>query len=574
MEVVKNLISQLESATSDPVVKLLVICVTILIAITIIAIVFSTIKKIFFAITSPLRKKKNKKPKSKASSDAKKQDVKPEAIQKPVSPEPANPDTHLQEAENLLNILKNTSEIFKGFTLKTNIPDPLNTNREDKAYNAEAFNEVKYVPTAEDTADILKLIENKNVTELEQLLFDYQNKNKTLSVALDADKARYLSLLTEQERLRDEEAANVKTLNNAILNAKKQYSESKTKIAESVQRINSAKDTIEALVVAENNAILVLKQTKEQLVKETAEALPYTDKVFILKSDIESELANSEASLFMYKQNAENSTASLNSVLSDISALIEKGADNSKDLALNQLAIQTIQERLKQAKAEEEARLAEIKAKEEAERLAEEQRKREEEKRRREEIIQREAERIEAEKKAVEQRERERQEQEKARQAALAASVVSQTNVSRETSADEGNQKGMPDVDSEELSADEIAAQAKAMMEAQRKRRAEAAKLKNSQNTPNEPAPSVSKSSTSEDKTDEKHGESTEDVEDNTVTEVKEDTKVKADSGSETPADDPMEALRAKWKREEEIQEALKAGNVDKALNLANKNSN
>lgn len=564
MEIIKDLIFQLDSATSDPVVKLLVISVTILIIITIISIIFSALKHFLNVLFKPFRHKK--KPKRQKSSKSKQPEVSSKKDDEFTEKEPAElpieNDTNLQEAKKTLDTLNNTIQTFQNSETDFEIHHSLVSDNVKTSFTIDSVDNIEYLITPEDEEDVQKLIANKSLYELEHLLSDTQKKIMSVSATEESEKKQYAQFLNKHEELKKSEEAAIAAYNSEVSSSENTINECNQKLKKSLQNIVVLEQTISNLVEQAKKAVEDFKKAKEQLVVRVAEARPRIDELYALKTELDSNSIKLNSSLASSQQQAEQTINNYKAICSTISDLFNRIEGYKKDLSIYNLTAQKTSEAITLLKEEEAKRIAEQKARaeaeakakaEEKERRLEEQRKQEElrraeEKRKREEIIKRQEEEV---RRAVEER--------------------------KKNTANSSDGNGESDVKATPLSPAEEAAQAKAMMEAQRKKRAEAARKKamiengisaedgieatNSVDTT--PVPDIQQSPSG--------------VVDNDLLTLAEDNQLEAnvqvDEQSEVEENvyvDPMDEIRATWKREREAREALKTGDVDGALNIVN----
>lgn len=557
METLKYFITQLESATSDPVIKLLVISCTVLIIVITLSVIFKAIKAMFVAIFG--RKKKKVK-----SSAATKQEAVPQKTGEQKGPDPTtsteskpqiNNDTRTQNAQALLDTLRSTLQNHKPTDAETAVPKPMALNAAT-SYTAEALKDLEYRPTEEDAALIIQNLEGKNISELELALKTAQDNKKMAEVASEAKKSQYIRATNQRSELVSAEKTAIETFNQGVEAARHTIESSKQEKDSAFGNLTAASITLSNLLVSVSETAALLQQLKEELAIKTTEIEQLVTAFEETNTVSDDSTHKAIEGLKTLQSNAEQHISRRKENDNSIVQLIQNITVANSDLAIYQLTEQTITKRIQDLKFEEETRLAEQKQKEEAEARA---RAQEEEARRQEKERQaaEEAERLqikEEQQKAEEARKAEEQSHlaEKATVVQADASEASQNT--KEPLPEDRSQNTAPN---RKLTPAEEAEQAKATLAAQRERRRKEAQRKAEQkhNGSNDPAP-------------ESNTPIVADVATETVPAHEETTQKPPAVESQPQADDPMAKIRARWAKEDKLKEALKAGDVDSALNL------
>lgn len=498
MDLIKNLISQLDAATSNRTVEFLVICIIILMVFTIIHIICKAAKKLFCAIFC---RKKKQKPKTTGRHEKKKTlaDRAPDKANSSenkdsvprVSEPTAEAEKHRKEAESVLDVLKATIANHSEPPSEHNIPTPISLNSDHPLYTAEKLSELEYNLTDEETQSILNTVSGKSVEELKKLLKSAQDRKKNNQVLSDSDKSKYLKLVGERQRLQTEEETAVETFNQEVEEFLRIDASTKQARADAFNKLIVAQEVLAALIQSESETSALLKQQREDIIAKTLEAHQFLNAYTTTHGDSEDSTQKATHSLSDSKKTAEICVSALQENDAAISLLTGKIAENNKKLALSKIFEQTICKEIERLEAEEAQRLAEEKERKEAEararaeeearrreeeRLAAEQKRIEEEKRLAEEKAERERLQAEAEQKAREEREKE---------AAFAAAEQKQREAAEEEALFNRAMQNVADREQEllnpnrVLTPEEEAEQARITMEAQRARRRAMAQQKN-----------------------------------------------------------------------------------------------
>lgn len=463
MEFLKRIISQLESATSDPVVKLLIISVSVLFIVIAFSVIVTMLKQFFRTIF-----KRNNKKRSIDAANGLKQAEKEESLAH--TEQPTNQyimDTHLQNAQSLLEALKGVQEFSELELAPPTLPDPITTIDSKISYTIEMIENLKYNPTKEDNERILESIVGKSVAELEQLLINTDASIKSTEITINADKKEYQNCVELHESLVVSQKNAVDMFNQGILIASQKLEEYNITRDEYLSRLKFTEDELLNLVESANRLIASLQEVKSVLIEKTDNAKQDVEDFRNINADLELAVKKAFDILPTYKVQAEKGINCLNENDKTISSLIDKITKDHQDLELNKLTCNVVNLAIERIKEEEAQKLAEQRAKEEAEAKA----KAEQEARRREEQLA--AERAEQ----LRIQEEKRLADEMAQKEAVARN--SEKIISDTSSQTQFNGKSDATDDSTHvLTPAEEAEQARQMLEAQRERRRKAAQEK------------------------------------------------------------------------------------------------
>lgn len=529
MDVIKNLISQLESATTDPVVKFLVISVSVLIVVTIFSLIIKIIKQLFNAIIAPFRnKEKKKKQKTNIATAPPSSQFQPEKVQHAIhniTEQKPDDKAHLQEAHAAIQKLNNTLVKLEPDISEPNLPNPISINNTKPSFSEEMLLKLECTEISDETTQqIIKSIEGKGVAELENELTLTKAESITAEAALKTDKNNYLKLIDDRKNLLDSETDAVKAFNKEITSAEEKISSFKSSKQTITENVTLLKEDLLALVDAEHEAEKAFEAVKKEMIEKSASAKNLVDSVNLLSSQ-DTEYEKIQKSLADKHLAVEKISADLTVNDAEFTSLTTSISANNKKIAENQLKTEIITAAIERIK-EEEKRQAEQKAKEEAEarqaKILEEARKLEEEHR-------------------LEEERRKEEARLKAEQAENA--YIAPT---------------------EPLTEDQEVEQARAMMEAQRARRRQASKASSSAQSEN----TSQSSQPIEQITEEPITDTKPDITEPEPPIVEQENVKKV---TKSNVEDPMKKIKAGWEREHDIRAALEAGNMDEAISLANK---
>ena len=570
--IILDFISLIDEATSDPVVKLLVIGIVALIVIIIISLIIKLLKQVFHILFSPFRRKKKEKRKNKKSSKVE-QDQDKQAHQKNVLP-----DQHLQESQKLLSILDGFDTNLSSFLPPQDILTPIAVDSNRSTYDPDTLDCLDCNPTEEETQQISQMLNGLSMSELREFLENAKTSAQTVEASLAADQKKYLNLVKDRKSLQKSEKSAAEKFNQEISKAKPEIDGYEQKLKASVQNLLFSKEILSKLIDSEKEALAALQEIRSHIIEELSktksvivEHQTLTEHVLFKAKKIDELLTNSKLS-------ADKCISEMNRNDEELRLVVNTVLNAKRKVALNQKQIQLATLAYEQKQTEEAERLAreeaEKKAAEEAARKAEEERKAAEEAARKaeaERLAQEERKRAAEEKERLAQTEAERMAKEKAHQEAI--SHVQTDNreelqhsdpliASRETLSEHNNVR-FSDL-SRPLTPEEEAAQAKAMMEAQRERRRQAALKKlqekepsisnngeKSANKPDEPNISSSEKESTLPPTSTSNDSSSDSSSDIDQLETHEKT-------DELP-EDPMAAIKAEWAKEREHKEKFAA---------------
>lgn len=530
MEIIKNLLAQLDSSVSDPVVKFLVISVAGLIIVVIFNIIINMLKSLFRALFC--RKKKPKTQKKTAHNSQ------PEAQSQQLQPN--NSEEHLQTAQDVLSIIK---KLIASTSLEENeditIPSLLLSTEEHPVYNADTLIDLEYQVTNEDIEKTIDVAAGKNVVALKGLLKDIQTKIKTAEFTVENDKAKFLKLVEERTSLKMLEEKAIEECNHEILKATKEIETTRETRNEAIQSLKNTESTVSDLIITYLETSAKLKQQRSLLAEQNLETQQIIDN---FKTTIDTLRPSSSIvdPLSIFQKQAKKSTEAIKDTDSKISALVGSISATSKELSLNRLAAKTISNQIEKLQVEEARRLAEEKERKEAEAKAraiaiEEARRKEEERlaaEKAEKLRIQEQQRLETQRRLEEQRQKEEMIAKAQAQTVPTPPVMPNTQ----------------EFDGDPSSPEAEALQAKAMMEAQRERRRQAALQRANSATVSEPS----------EKTVSEPPKASEPVEKPITSETLEPEHQDHDKPKTAPVN-PMAAIEAEWAREREAKEKFAA---------------
>lgn len=439
------------------------------------------------------------------------------------------PDTVQRDFTKTIQNINNKLTEFTAPQPDIQLPQPIPINSAKNKYPTEILTETKdnYNPEKDAEKTIIS-ISGKTRTELETILKQTHTAIEIDKINLSANKTKYSKLLDEHQKL-------IAAKNSAITAFNQEIEISTNKINKLYQtnkdisnELNKFKALILSLIDAEVSAEKHLEEIRKNLTAKTFEAEHYIESIKTVSFGDESAFHQIEENLADKTVQLDKCNTALTNNESSLSALTNSILETDKMLSEKQFELKVVETAINRIQ-EKEKMLAEQQLKKEAElqqaRIAEETRRLEKEHR------------LEAEKLQTQEELQKKEE--------LLIKQQENLQLTPETL-----------IANEPLSEDEEVEQAKRIMEAQREKRRKAASQKQSPQTQNDvSSPIVS--------------ETIQNL--STAQPVIQPETPKENPKTLTPSEDPMVKIRAEWAKEREVKEALKAGDVDEALNLVNK---